>query len=105
MSSRTRSALSALPASELSSLQLEMRDLTAGYDGIPVLHGVSFSLPHNNFGVVLGSNGEAALNGMIVAASVFHDYSVALPGFYQQRIDVRPGLAVDRQLSLERLDQ
>ena len=36
------------------------------------------------------------MNRMIVAAAVFHYDSVALPFLHQQRIDIRPGLAVDR---------
>ena len=33
---------------------------------------------------------------MIVAALVFHTDSVTLPFLYDQRIDIRPGVAVDR---------
>ena len=37
--------------------ELVLRDLRAGYDGIPVVDGISLTVPAGGFGVVLGANG------------------------------------------------
>lgn len=36
---------------------LELRDVTAGYGGIPVVHAIDLVLEHGAFAVILGSNG------------------------------------------------
>ncbi len=60
----TRSAIPPHPAPlpvsgerEKIGLELEVRDLRAGYGGLPVLHGISLTAPAGRITVLVGANG------------------------------------------------
>ena len=43
--------------SENGKVILEVRDLKAGYNGLPAIHGVSFDVKEGQILAILGSNG------------------------------------------------
>jgi branched-chain amino acid transport system ATP-binding protein len=82
---------------------LEVRDLAAGYGGIPVISGVSFSLPKGSFGAILGSNGAGkttTLRAIMGLAQIFSG-TVELGGEATTDMDPHEVVACGMALSPE----
>ncbi len=68
---------------------LEVRDVAAGYDGVPALHGVSFEVGEGQIVAIVGSNGAGKTTTLRAVAGVLRPTAGTIT-FAAERIDRLP---------------